>query len=38
MTGISINRYAAGKVVEVWDSWDGLGMLQQLGVIPSMGG
>ena len=38
VTGISINRYAGGKVVEVWDNWDGLGMMQQLGVIPPMGG
>ena len=38
VTGISIGRYAGGKIVEVWDNWDALGMLQQLGVIPPMGG
>ncbi len=36
-TGIAIGRYAGGKLVEVWDSWDALGMLQQLGVIPPLG-
>ena len=32
--GISIIRYANGKVVEEWSNWDTLGMMQQLGVIP----
>jgi len=36
--GISITRYAAnGKAVQAWTSFDQLGMLQQLGVIPSAG-
>jgi len=34
--GISILRIADGKVVEDWESVDSLGLLQQLGVIPSM--
>jgi len=37
-TGISITRYEAGKAVAEWANWDTLGMLQQLGVIPPMGG
>jgi len=30
--GISIARFADGKVVEGWDCWDQLGMLEQIGV------
>jgi steroid delta-isomerase-like uncharacterized protein len=37
VTGISINRFENGKFVEGWLDFDALGMLQQLGVIPSMG-
>ncbi len=36
-TGITIDRIAGGKIVETWTNFDNLGMLQQLGVIPSMG-
>ena len=36
-TGISILRWANGKAVEQWANYDDLGLLQQLGVIPSMG-
>ena len=35
--GISILRVANGKIAEQWDSFDNLGMLQQLGVIPVPG-
>lgn len=35
--GVNISRIEDDKLVEAWNSWDGLGMLQQLGVIPSMG-
>ena len=35
VTGIGIFRFADGKVVESWDNFDQLGMMQQLGVIPS---
>jgi predicted ester cyclase len=35
VTGISIIRIAAGKMVEGWGNFDALGMLQQLGVIPT---
>ena len=37
VTGISIERSEGGKIVEVWTEFDLLGVLQQLGVIPSMG-
>jgi len=34
VTGISIGRIANGKIAESWNSWDALGMMQQLGVVP----
>ena len=35
VTGITIQRVGAtGKIVEGWTSWDTLGLLQQLGVVP----
>ena len=34
VTGITIDRFEDGKVVEGWTNWDTLGMMQQLGVIP----
>ena len=33
-TGITILRIAGGKLVEMWQDWDRLGLLQQLGAIP----
>ena len=35
VTGIIVNRLAAGKIAEGWGNFDALGMLQQLGVIPT---
>ncbi len=35
--GIWIHRVVGGKIVESWNVWDTLGMLQQLGVIPTQG-
>jgi steroid delta-isomerase-like uncharacterized protein len=37
-SGISITRFEGGKAVEEWTRWDALGWLQQLGVIPPLGG
>ena len=37
ITGITINRFADGKIVEEWNNFDQLGMMQQLGVIPAPG-
>jgi predicted ester cyclase len=34
VTGIDIFRVAGGKIVERWGSFDGLGMMQQLGLAP----
>jgi hypothetical protein len=36
VTGITIDRYQNGKVVESWVNYDALGMFQQLGVIPML--
>ncbi len=36
-TGIDIIRIAGGKAVERWGEFDNLGLMQQLGVIPSQG-
>ncbi len=33
MTGTTIARIANGKIVEAWDNWDKLAMLQQIGVV-----
>jgi predicted ester cyclase len=37
VTEIEIFRVANGKSVENWTNSDDLGLLQQLGVVPSMG-
>jgi steroid delta-isomerase-like uncharacterized protein len=34
-TGMSIDRFADGQIVERWAEIDFLGMLQQLGVVPT---
>ena len=36
VTGCDIANYQNGKIVEAWASYDMLGMLQQLGVVPSL--
>jgi predicted ester cyclase len=33
VTGIGIFRFSEGKVVESWDNFDQLGMMQQLGAL-----
>jgi steroid delta-isomerase-like uncharacterized protein len=35
ISGITINRFSGGKIAEGWYQSDDLGMMQQLGVIPS---
>jgi steroid delta-isomerase-like uncharacterized protein len=37
MTGITMGRIASRKILEAWNSLDALGMMQQLGVIPTPG-
>ena len=36
VTGITIARIEGGKLREDWTSWDTLGMLQQVGVVPEL--
>lgn len=37
VTGIGIAHTDGDKIVEFWDNYDALGMLQQLGVVPPLG-
>jgi len=37
VTGITIQRITNGRIAEDWSNYDMLGLLQQLGVVPSMG-
>jgi steroid delta-isomerase-like uncharacterized protein len=34
VTGIGIDRFEGGMIVEVWGNWDTLGLLQQIGAVP----
>jgi hypothetical protein len=34
ITGVTIDRFIDGRIAESNESWDALGMLQQLGVLP----
>lgn len=34
VTGISVQRFRDGKIVEDWTQWDALSMFQQFGVAP----
>jgi predicted SnoaL-like aldol condensation-catalyzing enzyme len=35
ITGLDLFRIAGGKIVEMWQEADYLGMMQQMGAIPS---
>jgi steroid delta-isomerase-like uncharacterized protein len=35
--GITIERFAQGKIVEDWSTFDALGMMQQVGLVPEPG-
>ena len=37
MKGVDINRFSGGKNVEHWGQLDQMGLMQQLGVIPTPG-
>ena len=34
ITGITIDRFAGGRIVEEWTNYDALGLLQQIGLVP----
>jgi steroid delta-isomerase-like uncharacterized protein len=34
VAGVTISRIEGGKIVEDWDNYDALGMMQQIGAIP----
>jgi steroid delta-isomerase-like uncharacterized protein len=36
ITGITIDRFEDGKVVEEWDQWDNLKLMRDIGAIPEM--
>jgi len=36
VTGISIHCISGGKIVEEWQQWDSLDLMQQLGVVPTI--
>ena len=36
VTGVSIDRIIDGRLVETWNNWDTLGLLQQLGAVPAL--
>ena len=36
-SGVMIDRIVGGKIAEEWEEYDALGMMQQLGAVPSMG-
>jgi steroid delta-isomerase-like uncharacterized protein len=35
ITGITIYRFAGGKIAEQWINWNALGLMQQIGVVPA---
>ena len=35
--GITVHNIANGKIMDSYSNWDALGMMQQLGVVPSLG-
>ena len=37
ITGMTITHFASGKATESWGNYDTLGMLQQIGAIPTPG-
>jgi steroid delta-isomerase-like uncharacterized protein len=34
VTGVTIEQFAEGKIVEEWTNYDALGLMQQLGLVP----
>ena len=36
VTGTTLYRFAIGRIAETWTNWDTIGLMQQLGVVPSI--
>jgi predicted ester cyclase len=36
VSGLTLEKYENGKLVESWTNWDTLGMLQQIGAVPAL--
>jgi predicted ester cyclase len=37
VSGMSMDRFSAGKIAEDWTNWYALEMMQQLGAVPKSG-
>lgn len=37
VSGINIERFQNGKIVEHWSQFDGIGLMRQIGVLPTPG-
>ncbi len=37
VSGVQVDRFVNGKIVETWSVFDQLGLMQQLGAVPAMG-
>ena len=35
ITGITVDRFSGGKFAESWTNYDALGLMQQIGAVPS---
>ena len=35
ITGLTIHRIEEGKIVEEWENWGALGLMQQIGAVPA---
>jgi steroid delta-isomerase-like uncharacterized protein len=35
VSGIALDRFSDGKIAESWGNWDTIGLMQQLGAIPT---
>ena len=35
VSGVTVSRVSGGKIVEDWNNWDALGLMRQIGAIPS---
>ena len=37
VSGMSMDRISGGRIVENWNNWEALEMMQQIGAIPESG-